>query len=65
MSNRLSVQKAAELMGANEQFVRIGLRDGLLPFGVALKRSPRSSRWVYYISVPKFEEYTGIKVTQP
>lgn len=59
MKNNLSVAEAARLMGKSPQFVRIGLQRNLLPFGVALKNG---SKYCYYISAKKFEEYTGINV---
>ena len=62
MDNYLSPERAAELMGASPQFVRIGLRQGELPFGWAVKMGEKSYR--YYISKPKFEECTGIKVDE-
>ena len=37
--NRLSVAEAAHLLGASEQFVRIGLQQGTLKFGMAVKMS--------------------------
>lgn len=60
MENRLKVKEVAKLMGVTENFVRKGLRDGLLPFGYAVKTS---SEYTYYISPVKFEECTGIKVS--
>lgn len=57
--NRLSVGEAALLMGVSEQFVRVGLQRGFLPFGYAVKRK---TRWCYFISPVKFTECTGIKV---
>ena len=57
--NRLSIIEAAELMNVSQQFIRIGLQRGILPFGYAVKTS---SKWTYYISPSKFTEYTGIKV---
>lgn len=54
----ISVKEAAELMGKSQQFVRIGLQRGLLPFGTAVKMS---TKWTYYISPKKFIEYVGIK----
>lgn len=57
--NRLSVAEAAHLLGASEQFVRIGLKQGDLKFGMAVKMS---SQWTYVITKQKFEEVTGIKV---
>lgn len=58
-SNRLSVVQAAKLLGASEQFVRIGLQQKELPFGFAVKTS---GQWTYVITKQKFEETTGIKV---
>ena len=44
--NRLSVAEAAHLLGASEQFVRIGLQQGTLKFGMAVKMS---GQWTYVI----------------
>lgn len=52
----ISVKEAAKIMGKSEQFVRIGLQRGLLPFGNAIKMS---SIYTYYISPKLFEEYVG------
>lgn len=57
--NRISTKKTARLLGASEQYVRIGLQQGTLKFGTAVKMS---GRWTYVITKPKFEEITGIKV---
>lgn len=59
--NRLSVKEAAELMGADQQFIRVAMQRGHLPFGCALKKS---SQYTYYISVQKFAEYTGIPLDE-
>lgn len=59
MKNRLSVIKVAKLLGASEQFVRIGLQQGVFPWGYAVKMS---TQWTYVITKQKFEEETGIKV---
>ena len=56
--NRISVAEAAHLLGASEQFIRIGLQQGTLKFGMAVKMS---SQWTYVITKQKFEEITGIK----
>jgi hypothetical protein len=60
MSKSISVKEAAKIMGKSEQFVRIGLQRGLLPFGQAIKMS---SIYTYYISPKLFEEYVGYKYT--
>lgn len=57
--NRISVEHAAELLGASPQFIRIGLQQGILKFGMAVKMS---RQWTYVITKQKFEEATGIKV---
>lgn len=59
MKNRLTVKETARLMNCSEQFVREGLKRGILPFGYAVKMS---SYWTYFISPEKFTEYTGIEV---
>lgn len=55
---RMTIQKAAKLMNVSEQFVRIGLQKGNLPFGYAVKMS---SRWTYYIDSDKFKKETGLE----
>lgn len=56
MSNQITVKQAAEIMGKCQQFIRVGLQRGLLPFGTAVKVS---TRWNYYISPKLFYEYVG------
>lgn len=46
-SARISVQEAAKLMGATEQFIRVGLQRGLFPWGHAVQISRK--RYTYYI----------------
>ena len=52
----LKVVECAKLLGKSEQFIRIGLQSGVLPFGYAVKMS---SRWSYHISDKKVYEYLG------
>lgn len=42
--NRLSIKKAAKLMGVGEQFLRIALQREMFPFGVAVKTSSEYSK---------------------
>lgn len=56
MPNKISIKQAAETMGKCQQFVRVGLQRGLLPFGTAVKVT---TRWNYYISPKLFQEYVG------
>lgn len=52
----MTVKECATLLGKSEQFVRIGLQRGILPFGYAVKMS---SKWTYHISKSKVKEYLG------
>lgn len=52
----MTVKEAAKLLKKSEQFVRIGLQRGILPFGYAVKMS---SKWCYHISDHKIYEYLG------
>lgn len=56
---KISVAKAAEIMGVSQQFVRIGLQRNLLPFGFATNMGG-GSRYTYYINPKQFQEYLGI-----
>lgn len=59
MQKLLTIKDAAFLMGVTEQFVRLGLQQGSLPFGAAVKFD---KDWSYVIFLNKFEEFTGLKV---
>lgn len=58
---KIPLQVAAELMGKNYNFVRIGLQRGVLPFGSAFKTNASNphGRYTYYISPRLFMEFTG------
>ena len=62
MAKKLMIQEAAALMGVSAQYVRIGIQQGILPFGVAVKVG--GGRYTYYISPAKFTEFTGIRVSR-
>lgn len=53
----MNVKEAAKRLQKSEQFVRIGLQTGRLPFGTAVKVSKK--RWNYHISDKLFETYCG------
>lgn len=59
MLGNVPVRTAAKLMQKSEMFVRMGLRCGVLPFGVAIHASSKR-RWTYHISPTKFAAYMGI-----
>lgn len=54
----LPVKIAAKLMGKSTEWVYQGLRDGVFPWGYAVKLAD----WSYFISSVKFTEYTGIEI---
>jgi hypothetical protein len=63
------IQEAAKLMGKDQQFIRQGLIRGLLPIGVAFKKTVVDQKWGtkreseqydYYISPKLLYEYTGV-----
>ncbi|MCD7830701.1 MAG: helix-turn-helix domain-containing protein [Firmicutes bacterium] len=58
-SNSMSVETAAKLMGKSVEFVKRGLRDGVFPWGYAVKMS---RDWNYWINPRQFERIEGIKV---
>lgn len=60
-AHNISVRQAAKLIGKGEQFIRVGLQRGILPFGYAVKVG---SQYSYYINPKRFEETTGIKLME-
>lgn len=52
----LSVRDAARLMHKSKDWIEQGLRDGVFPWGYAVKLK----NWSYFISAAKFTEHTGI-----
>ena len=57
-AEKITIKKAAEIMGKCQQFVRIGLQRGFLPFGTAFKIK-NSTHYDYYISPKLFYDYIG------
>lgn len=54
----LSVKETAELLNCSQQFIRVGLQKGILPFGFAVKMS---SMWTYNISAIQVYKYLGLE----
>lgn len=50
---RIPVPEAARIMGIPPMSLRLGMRAGEYPFGVAVKRK----QWVYYINRVRFEAW--------
>lgn len=58
MNQNISVKEAAQMLNKSQQFVREGLKSGVLPIGTAVKIGD-SSKWTYHISKKKLQEYLG------
>ena len=65
----IPVKEVAKLMGKDQQFIRQGIIKGVLPIGVAFKKTIIDSKWNetkestqydFYISPKLLWEYTGI-----
>ncbi len=54
--SRISVIDVSKILDTSPQFVRMGLQQKRLPFGVAVQTS---SEWTYHISQKLLEEYIG------
>lgn len=54
---KISIRAAAACLGKSDQFVRVGLQRGLLPFGNAVPGTGRC--WNYYINPQKFRDFVG------
>lgn len=57
---RITVEKAASLLGVSKQYVRIGMQRGWLPIGSCVKMS---SKYTYHISPYLLEKYLGEAAT--
>lgn len=63
MSNRLTTQKVARIMGKSDEFVRVRFTTSdFFPFGYAIKL-PNRHKYTYYINQKQFEDYLGIDRT--
>lgn len=56
MNQNITVKEAALILNKSQQFVREGLKSGVLPIGIAIKIGD-SSKWTYHISRKKLMEY--------
>lgn len=61
MIAKVTPKEAAALMGCSPQFIRIGLQQGRLDIGDAVKMS---TMWTYNISPAKIAERQGLTVDQ-
>ena len=58
----ISVAQAAKIMGKDQQYIRQGIIQGILPIGTAFKKQG-SKQYDYYISPKLFYEFTGFKIS--
>lgn len=54
----IPVIEAAKIMGKDQQFIRQGMIQGILPIGTVFKKEG-SNQYDYYISPLLFWKYTG------
>lgn len=59
-NGRITPRQAARCLGKSEQFIRMGLQDGRLPFGCAVQGI--GDRWNYDIRPNLFREYVGAEI---
>lgn len=57
----IPVAQAAKIMGKDQQYVRQGIIQGILPIGTAFKKQG-CKQYDYYISPKLFYEFTGFKI---
>lgn len=59
--DRINIRDAARKLGVSDNFVRMGLQQGRLPFGIAVNTTPKTptsrGRWVYYINKKALDKY--------
>lgn len=60
MPRKITTDQAAQCLGKHSQFVREGLKRGILPFGNAVPGT--GDKFTYYISPVKFREYVGAEI---
>lgn len=54
----IPISKVAKIIGKDVQFVRLGIIQGFLPIGKAVKLNG-SKKYSYYVSPKLLYEYTG------
>lgn len=60
---KITVKRAAALLGKSELFVRECIRNGSLPIGTATQL-PGSTRWAFSISPKALADYLGVSVEE-
>ena len=60
MNQNIPIKDVAKIIDASDQFVRVGLQRGKLPFGTAVQIT--NNNYTYHISRKLLEEYIGKEV---
>ena len=60
---KITIKRAAQLLGKGELYVRECIKDGSLPIGTATKL-PGSERWNFTISPAALAEHLGCSVRE-
>lgn len=55
----MKVDEVAKLLGTTPMTIRIGLQQGIFPFGVAFKTAANKKHYTYIIYPEKVREYAG------
>lgn len=53
----MKVKEIAKLLNTTEATIRIGLQQGVFPFGTAFKTKPNNKQYTYIIYPAKVAEY--------
>lgn len=59
MANKITIKKAASIMGVSELYVREAISQRVLPIGCCIKG--KNGKRSFYISPVKFAEWTGYR----
>lgn len=55
----MKVKDVAKMLGTTEMTIRVGLQQGVFPFGTAFKTKPNNKQYTYIIYPAKVEEYVN------
>ena len=58
----LKISEVAQVFHMDQQTIRLMLQQGVVPWGCAYKRTPKSRQYSYLISPKKFFEETGVLI---
>ena len=62
VKGNLKISEVAQALHMDQQTVRLMLQQGIVPWGCAYKRTPKSRQFSYLISPKRFFEETGVLI---